>query len=260
MNVKEFILSGDPEKAAETYTVQYRDIAKEIAGKRFRLFFEEVGRTEPKESDSLAFVMKCVDVDYMDEKSRTEPDIGIPDLFDDGYWLHARFLYDFFLIGNVKDELPPLADVKGPDSVSDVSWPYETYAADLSPWTEVLGCQMAAVPDDEEAKANWTAAIYDELSLFGITDPERSRNLQEELEILDSRIKEIEEHPEDLVPIDTAKIREELGFQPQTAEEKDRVRAFYRKVMLANTNLKIRQYNQILRPALIAWKHSGQKR
>lgn len=69
-----------------------------------------------------------------------------------------------------------------------------------------------------------------------------------------------EEHPEDLVPIDTAKIREELGFQPQTAEEKDRVRAFYRKVMLANTNLKIRQYNQILRPALIAWKHSGQKR
>ena len=58
------------------------------------------------------------------------------------------------------------------------------------------------------------------MTFFGLEYEKVNERTEEEMNILDERIKEIEEHPENLKPI--SEVFEKFGLEPETQEEFER--------------------------------------
>lgn len=96
----------------------------------------------------------------------------------------------------------------------------QTYAFEFNDWKEILGYSVSDVSIKEYGINVVASAIFDEMTFFGLEYEKVNERTEEEMNILDERIKEIEEHPENLKPI--SEVFEKFGLEPETQEEFER--------------------------------------
>lgn len=96
----------------------------------------------------------------------------------------------------------------------------QTYAFEFNDWKEILGYSVSDVSIKEYGINVVASAIFDEMTFFGLEYEKVNERTEEEMNILDERIKEIEEHPENLKPI--SEVFEKFGLEPETQEEIER--------------------------------------
>ena len=96
----------------------------------------------------------------------------------------------------------------------------QTYAFEFNDWKEILGYSVSDVSIKEYGLNVVVSAIFDEMTFFGLEYEKVNERTEEEMNILDERIKEIEEHPENLKPI--SEVFEKFGLEPETQEEIER--------------------------------------
>lgn len=96
----------------------------------------------------------------------------------------------------------------------------QTYAFEFNDWKEILGYSVSDVSIKEYGINVVVSAIFDEMTFFGLEYEKVNERTEEEMNILDERIKEIEEHPENLKPI--SEVFEKFGLEPETQEEIER--------------------------------------
>lgn len=96
----------------------------------------------------------------------------------------------------------------------------QTYAFEFNDWKEILGYSVSDVSIKEYGINVVASTIFDEMTFFGLEYEKVNERTEEEMNILDERIKEIEEHPENLKPI--SEVFEKFGLEPETQEEIER--------------------------------------
>lgn len=96
----------------------------------------------------------------------------------------------------------------------------QNYAYEFSPWTEVLGYVVPETLLLSYGPETVAKVIYHEMTFFGFDKDETEKRVNEERDILEERIKNVEENQENLKSIDLDDFREKLGLEKETKAEK----------------------------------------
>lgn len=95
------------------------------------------------------------------------------------------------------------------------------YGLEFTSWNKILNYEVWENSILAFGKVNCVISLLYEMSFLGCDEEMHSENVAKELNILDERQKDAEEHPENLIPIDN--LFKELGFEDtRTEEEKDK--------------------------------------
>lgn len=99
----------------------------------------------------------------------------------------------------------------------------QSYAFEFEPWNQILGYEVANSSIEEYGINEVAAAILNEMTFFGYEEANALKHAQNEINILNERIQEIEEHPERTVPAEQVfqELREEFGWEEPSEEEKE---------------------------------------
>lgn len=96
----------------------------------------------------------------------------------------------------------------------------QSYAFEFSPWDEILGYIVPETLLLSYSPETVAKAIYKEMTFFGFDKNETEKRVKEEKDVLEERMKNVEENPENLKSIDLDDFREELGLKKETKAEK----------------------------------------
>lgn len=243
MTVKDFLLSFKFEKLCEYY---YRNkILKDVVLVKkakqnkvnlkernkallFKLITQIIEIEVEKTPNEYLMVMQYSDYDYTDdlEMFRTKG-------------------YDVTILDKSEcKKLPRFQKVTTLDEAHKNPTPWSSYSLLFVPWEEILGLEIAYLPQSKYAAA---AAIIDELTFFGYDKEESDARVQEETAELERISEEIDNGTAEFVEYDSDSFRKELGLPEESEEKKARDDKLSRQIMVDNINEDYRVYNLLLK-------------
>lgn len=242
MIVKEFLLSLDFEKLHKHYYAthilpkieltemanrQDNDLAECIREMLSNLRTQIADTQAEKNPEKHLLVIKYSDFDYTDdlEMFRTE-----------GY--HA-----FYIKKDEFEQHPRYSLVTSIEAAQKLPHPWIAYGLTFSSWAEILGMEIAYLPDSEYDSA---VAIIEEMTFFGFDRDECEETITEEFAKLDEVVKEVESGDANLSSVNIEELRVELGLPEDSPEKKARDDLLSRQILVENLNETYRVYNMLL--------------
>lgn len=112
----------------------------------------------------------------------------------------------------------------------------QSYAFEFKPWAEILGSQVAEASIEAYGAEMVCLAIFNEMTFFGADQEAAAERADFEKDILLERAKEVEDHPERMIPIEDVlqELYKDLGVEPPTKKEKEESRNLWIEEMKIN--------------------------
>lgn len=222
----------------------FKTIAKQLADEDYDLNHDNTKSIEEKEQikiDICNYILECYQ-----EMMQIEPDnlkenlifcSFVRDLEDDeDSYINVSCIYKKDLF---EKEIPFCDTQDKANNLSMKEWEekyIQTYAFEFTPWKEVLGYEVPKTNINAYGLDKVAKAIYDEMTFFGYKQENAESNAEEEKNILLERVKDVEEHPENCVPIEHVfeDLYTSFGITPPTEEEKEQQRILWQEEMRIN--------------------------